>query len=219
MDSLKVCRKSSCPLWTEWRSLAFLPANRKSKPALWMTMGRAVSAFWTVCKRCQGTDALYRWALVFFSLAGIWSKLSMCPSGFEDARVHDMIRLATGTFKPHHVFYMILRHCYVHRDILVKTLRVRAPIWVALSMGHHSHFPWWLEGRQDYISLRCASLNNLRFIEVVSPSPGCPFTLLICSVALIDWPLPEGIEKRPCPSFIIFSFFFLLASVLQSPWE
>lgn len=207
MNSLKVCRKSSCPLWTEWSRLTFLPANHKSKPALWMTMGTELCPLSElsashVREQMHCTDG--HWS--FFHQQAYEAGFQCVHRAWRTLAFMIWFGWQTGTFKARHIFSIILRQCYVQRYILVKTLRVQAPIWVALSMGHHSHSPWWIEGRQDYISLCCTSLNHLRFIEVVSPLPGCPFTLLICSIALSDWPLPEGIEKRPCPSFI-FVFF------------
>lgn len=84
---------SSTSCETTTRLSVYLPTAR-IRPARWMTMGIAVSAFRSVCERFQRTDASYRWALVFFSffsLAGIWSELSMCLQGFRKAFIHHII--------------------------------------------------------------------------------------------------------------------------------
>lgn len=80
----------------------------KCKPALSMAMGE-------LCQRpelsewFQGTDALYRWALVFFLLAGIWSKVSMCPRGFRKLAFRIWFRLA---IRACFIFSLMCQHCF-----------------------------------------------------------------------------------------------------------
>lgn len=69
-EVVKVGRQTAATTWSrpspDLQTLTWTRERHVRRPALRLTPGIAASASWTVCEPFQGTDALYRWAVVFF---------------------------------------------------------------------------------------------------------------------------------------------------------